>query len=394
MKYTHKSFALMGAMALSLAACNLPPAPQGLQQPSSAPSTAPSSAPTAMPTSNPTPAPTATPDTAQNIANGREVFRFETFGNEDFWTDTAQLPQGIVAAGITPVQALQLGHHVDVEALSPDIVEVVAAELQTDLSPENAPTLNDPQTTVALINANAVVGVVPIDSNNDGTLDVASGDKVGISCVLCHGQTDKSVFALDGGGSIGARVDGPAADTLNVGAILATAANSKSLYPLAQLASPGGSGRAPASVNLTPDSTEADFDAYFNNPDYYPVGTFDVSFDGVGNPAPNPALFGETLQAPFGGPLNLQDLEDFNNVVYTALMDPTGITNPIGRQVAGNELVDDYIQILEMTGASGYPHVEATATNVSNNDSLIGLRVDEQKLQDMNVYLRSLRAPE
>lgn len=30
------------------------------------------------------------------IAEGKEVFSFETFGNERFWTDAMQLPQGIV----------------------------------------------------------------------------------------------------------------------------------------------------------------------------------------------------------------------------------------------------------------------------------------------------------
>ncbi len=325
--------------------------------------------------------------------NGEAVFRYETFGNEAFWTDAARLPEGIVTAGITPVQALQLGLHVDVEALSPEIVSVVAAELKTDLSPENAPALNDPMTTVALINANAVIGVVPKDTNNDGKIDVLSGDKVGVSCVLCHGETDKSVFSIATGGSIGKRVDGPGATNLNVGAILATAANTRALYPLAQLKEPGGSGRAPAEMALTAMSTEAEFDAYFSNPEYYPVGTFDVSFDGVGNPAPNPALFGETVKPPFGGALNISKLENFNNLVYTALMEPTTLTNPLARELAGDKLVDDYIKVLAETGVTGYPYLQATNTNVVEEESLIGLRVDEKKLMDMNAYLENLKMP-
>ena len=52
-----------------------------------------------------------------NAAAGRDVFRFETFGNEGFWTDTVRLPQGMVAAGATPLKALQLGVQVDMDAL-------------------------------------------------------------------------------------------------------------------------------------------------------------------------------------------------------------------------------------------------------------------------------------
>lgn len=45
----------------------------------------------------------------------RDVFRFETFGNEGFWTDAVHLPQGAIAAGVTPLKALQLGLQVDME---------------------------------------------------------------------------------------------------------------------------------------------------------------------------------------------------------------------------------------------------------------------------------------
>lgn len=67
---------------------------------------------------------------------------------------------------------------------------ILARELKTVLSPEAAPTLNEPATTVALVNANAVVGVVPKDPNRDGKLDIKNGDKVGITCTICHTITD------------------------------------------------------------------------------------------------------------------------------------------------------------------------------------------------------------
>ena len=49
-----------------------------------------------------------------DAAAGKDVFRFETFGNEGFWTDALRLPQGVAAARVTPLQALELGLNVDV----------------------------------------------------------------------------------------------------------------------------------------------------------------------------------------------------------------------------------------------------------------------------------------
>jgi hypothetical protein len=92
-------------------------------------------------------------------ADGQAVFRFETFGNEGFGTSVLQLPQGMAAAGVTPVMALQAGLSVDIDAIPAGAVkDKLAAEVKTDLSPANAPTLSDPATTMALIEMNAILG--------------------------------------------------------------------------------------------------------------------------------------------------------------------------------------------------------------------------------------------
>lgn len=137
-----------------------------------------------------------------DAAAGKQVFRFETFGNEGFWTDAARLPKGMADAKLTPKQALEAGLQVDIEAIAPAMREAMAKELQTDLSPANAPMLNDPLVAVKLIEANAVAGVVAVDSNGDGKIQIApaGADKVGISCAICHTVTDKSVFELPGAG--------------------------------------------------------------------------------------------------------------------------------------------------------------------------------------------------
>ena len=340
------------------------------------------------------------PHQTGSAAAGRDVFRFETFGNEGFWTDAARLPKGMLDAKFTPKQALEAGLQVDIEAVNPAMRKIMEAELKTDLSPQNAPALNDPKNTVALINANAVVGVVPKDTNGDGKLDIMSGDKVGISCTICHTITDKSVFDLPGGGSIGRRVDGPAALTLNVGKLLATAANSRAFYPNLQQTFVGVSiGRAPS--GLGPDSTEAEVDAYLSNPAYYPVGTFDETQDGNGNPVKNTPLFRQDLAAPYGTAGEFSKLDDISNGSYTTNLDPTTLLTPEGRQFlemkagpAGKQMAGEYEKILRDTGVTGYPFVKAELTGkVGDPATIVGRRVDNQKLLDMSAYLDELPAP-
>ncbi|MGI8899192.1 MAG: hypothetical protein ACR2IB_12455 [Pyrinomonadaceae bacterium] len=340
------------------------------------------------------------PHQTGNPTSGRDVFRFETFGNEGFWTDAARLPKGMMDAKFTPKQALEAGLQVDVEAIDPSMRKMMEAELKTDMSPQSAPTLNDPKTTVALVNANAVVGIVPKDSNGDGKLDIMNGDKVGIACTICHTITDKSVFDMPKGGSIGRRVDGPAALTLNVGKLMAMAANSRALYPNLQQTFLGVSiGRAPS--GLGPDSTEAEVDAYLSNPAFYPVGTFDETQDGNGNPVKNTPLFRQDLAAPYGSAGEFSKLDDIGNSSYTTNLDPTTLLTPEGRQFleikagpAGKQLANEYAKILQDTGVTGFPFVKAQMTGkVGDPASIVGRRVDNQKLLDMNAYLDQLPAP-
>lgn len=78
------------------------------------------------------------------------------------------------------------------------------------------------------------------------------------------------------------------------------AANSRALYPTLQLSlrANGGKtlGRAPK--GLTENSTEAEVDAYLSNKQFYPVGMFDDTFDGNGDPMHNTPLFRQDLAAP------------------------------------------------------------------------------------------------
>ena len=339
-----------------------------------------------------------------DAASGKQVFGFETFGNENFWTDALKLQQGMMAAGLTPLGALRLGLSFDMDAIPAQMRATLLAEAKTDLSAAAAPMFNDPNVLVALINANAVIGLASKDSNGDGTIDIANGDKTGASCAICHAITDGSGLNLANGGSIGKRVDGRANHNLNFGTIVAMGLNSRAYYPSLQLAlnANGGKtlGRAP--TGLTPNSTEADVDAYLSNPNYYPVGMFDDSPDGNGDPMHNSALFRTDLAAPWGTDGSIARLDNFSNLVYTALLDPTNLTTPGGRAflvklggaAAGNEEVDGYIQVLAATGVTGYPYVQASPSPLAGTeDAPLGNRVDNQKLIDMNAYLNSLQAP-
>lgn len=128
---------------------------------------------------------------AQLVQQGQDIFRYDTFGDETFWTDVLQMNQ-VIQAAVSPATALAVGLKVDAEALPPGVVAAIQ---------NGEVDLEDPQTTLALLQLNAVVGVQgQVSQNPDGTLKL---DRMGISCALCHSTVDDS-FAP----GIGNRLDG------------------------------------------------------------------------------------------------------------------------------------------------------------------------------------------
>lgn len=142
-------------------------------------------------------------DDPKLIALGKEVFRFDTFGDEAKWTDTLRIHE-VIASSVDPVTALAVGLKVDVEALPPAVQEGIK---------DGSVDLTSPQTTVTLLKLNAVVGLV-------GKVETVGGKdvlkRVGITCALCHSTVDNS-FAK----GIGRRLDGWPNRDLNPGAIIA-----------------------------------------------------------------------------------------------------------------------------------------------------------------------------
>lgn len=153
------------------------------------------------------------------ITEGKNTFRFDTFGDEAFWGDTLHLHQAIegaklggVGTGVSPSVALAIGLKVDVDALPASLVQALK------LGRVN---LNDPATTLALLKLNSVLGVTGF-FNDQGSLR-----SIGIQCALCHSTVDNSLAP-----GIGHRLDGWANRDLNVGAIVGLAPN---LQPVADV---------------------------------------------------------------------------------------------------------------------------------------------------------------
>lgn len=137
------------------------------------------------------------------VAQGQQIFRFDTFGDEAFWTDTLRMHE-VISAAVDPVTALSVGLKVDAEALPAAVVDGIK---------NGTVDLNSPATTIALLKLDAVVGI-------RGTVQSVGGKdalvRVGITCALCHSTVDNS-FAP----GIGRRLDGWANRDLNPGAIIA-----------------------------------------------------------------------------------------------------------------------------------------------------------------------------
>lgn len=131
--------------------------------------------------------PVAAPD-------GQSIFRFDTFGDEQLWTDTLRLHE-VIQSSVSPATALAVGLKVDAAALPPDFLATHD--------------LNSPATTVELIKLNAVVGLV-------GKVAGTQLKSVGITCAICHSTVDNSVAA-----GVGNRLDGWPNRDLNPGAIIA-----------------------------------------------------------------------------------------------------------------------------------------------------------------------------
>jgi hypothetical protein len=158
-------------------------------------------------------------NSTQMLADGRRIFRDDTFGDEGFWGGTLRLHEAIlgerlggVGPGLSPKQALAAGLKVDSNRLPKSVIDAIG---------QGTVNLDDPATTVELLRANAVLGIHGVfDAKNQLV-------SVGIACGFCHSTVDDKITK-----GIGNRLDGWPNRDLNVGAVVAMA---PSLAPFAEL---------------------------------------------------------------------------------------------------------------------------------------------------------------
>ncbi len=150
---------------------------------------------------------------------GKQIFRYDTFGDESFWSGALRMHQALagsklggVGSGVSPKTALSVGLKVDMDALPADLVEKIKA---------GQVNLDDPATTLALLKLKAVVGVVGT-FGQDGSLQT-----IGLTCAVCHSTVDNA-FAP----GIGHRLDGWGNRDLNVGAIVGLSPNLQAIADL------------------------------------------------------------------------------------------------------------------------------------------------------------------
>ncbi|MGE0550323.1 MAG: hypothetical protein AB7O24_03625 [Kofleriaceae bacterium] len=125
--------------------------------------------------------------------DGQCIFRHDTFGDEQLWSDVLKLHEAVQT--LPPTAALGVGLKVDADAVPAEVLATAD--------------LNAPATTVALVGLNAVVGV-------RGTVENGTITRIGITCALCHSTVDDSVAP-----GIRKRLDGWPNRDLDPGAILA-----------------------------------------------------------------------------------------------------------------------------------------------------------------------------
>lgn len=174
------------------------------------------------------------------VAEGKVIFRHDTFGDEKFWTDQLKMHE-VIETAVSPEVALSVGIKVDSEVLPEGILETVD--------------LTDPKTTVALIALDAVVGLKGEVEEVDGEQHLKS---VGVTCAFCHSTVDDSLAP-----GIGKRLDGWPNRDLDPGLII-------SLSPALQ---------DPETQETLRSWGPGKYDAYWNH-------------DGISNPAVIPPAYG------------------------------------------------------------------------------------------------------
>lgn len=302
---------------------------------------------------------------------GRSVFRFETFGNERFWSDTLGLAEGLARLKITPNALLAVGVQLDGDKLPSDF-------RRSDVG--NGP-YTDPRATRRLLDANAVIGLV------------ARGERIGVTCALCHSRADGRI-----GDGVGRRLDGLPNAHLKVGALIAWGDRSRAYLPFLNLVGLGRGPRVEAAADPRGDPSattrlERDVDAALRA---WPAGQSDVVPDGVGNPTDIMPVFNLVDVGPYNWDGFFQEAADAHNHFFSVVLDPTTLVAATGTPFLSmgapvaweGTLRGAYEALLSaIDPAMAKPRVTAARSGA------VGFRVNGEDLAALHAYLARLLPP-
>ncbi|MEO6667052.1 MAG: hypothetical protein ABIO65_09815 [Nitrospiria bacterium] len=307
---------------------------------------------------------------------GRSVFRYETFGNERFWTDTLGLVAGLDR--VTPDGLLAAGLRFDGDKLPADVRR----------SEPGAGPYTDPATTRRLIEANAVIGLV------------ARGDRVGVTCALCHSAVDDRI-----GPGVGRRLDGVPNTALRAGRLIAWGERSRAyaLFLNVRGIGPGPrvdpalfASREPDGAALMERQADAALRAWL-------PGQADTTPDGIDNPTDTPAIFNLQDVGPYTWTGAFPDSIAAHNYFFSVVLDPTTLATTEGRTFlastagsAGEDLHGGYRALLSaLDPGATWPHVVAKpggfALFRATHD--IGFQVARDDLDAVSAYLARMLPP-
>lgn len=307
---------------------------------------------------------------------GRSVFRYETFGNEKFFSDILGLGDGLSRLQITPNGLLAAGVQLDVDKLPSEFRRVDVGE----------GAYGEASATRWLIEANAVIGLV------------ARGERVGLTCAWCHSRADDLVHV-----GVGRRLDGVPNVRLAFGEVIAWGERSRAYLPFVNVS---GTGRGP-SVDLDegtdPADLEDDVDAALRA---WPRGQADILPDGVGNPTDIPSLFVVRPHGPYLWDGSFSGAGDASQYFATVVLDPTVLATPTGRAFltdgsfwpVGETLSAEYQRVLTaIDPKAAWPRAtifRASALNLFHDALDARFRVKREDITALTAYLAGVLPPE
>jgi hypothetical protein len=232
---------------------------------------------------------------------GQSVFRYETFGNERFYSEILGLDEGLSRRGITTNTLLATGVQLDGDKLPSEFLLVNVGD----------GVYGDPSATRRLIEANAVIGLV------------VRGGRVGITCALCHSRADDRIHL-----GVGRPMDGVPNTRLRVGELMAWGERSRAYLPFVNVAGTGSGPRVDLDMAADSLATERAVDAALRA---WPRGQADILPDGVGNPTDIPSLFVIAEHGPYLWDGSFSGAADTSQFFATVVLDPTVLATRPGR---------------------------------------------------------------